>query len=269
MERLLTSLERRFGKFAPPHIIYWLVGISGLVYFLCYARPDLQDSFVLDGDAVLHGEVWRLVTFLFLPWRASGGMLGPIWTIFGLLFLYTMGRALEDEWGTFRFDAFYLAAALGTVATALLVGPVTNLYINEALMLAFAIEFPDYEIRLYFFLPVKMRWLGLLALGFVLFEFVTGGWPTRAGIAVALVTLLAFCGEKLSSRLRGRALVSSRGRALSDFRSAAAPPARMRVCAKCGKSEKDDPRLEFRICDCQEKCGGRATEYCLEHAKAH
>ena len=42
-----------------------------------------------------------------------------------------------------------------------------------------------------------------------------------------------------------------------------------RVCAKCGRSEKDDPNLEFRVCDCQEKCHGRLTEYCIEHARAH
>jgi len=269
MNRLLAALERRFGRYAPAHIIWWLVGLSGIVYFLCLARPELGELFVLDGDALRHGEVWRLVTFLFLPWQASGGVLGPVWTIFALLFLYMMGNALEEEWGSLRFDAFYFLAVLGTIATALLFGPVTNLFINEALLLAFAIEFPDYEIRLWFILPVRMRWIGLLAAALMLWEFVAGEAPERAAIAVALGTLLLFCGETLRARLSGRALVSARGRAHSQFRAAAAQPVRARVCALCGKSDKDDPRLEFRICDCQEKCGGKATEYCLEHAKAH
>ena len=29
------------------------------------------------------------------------------------------------------------------------------------------------------------------------------------------------------------------------------------------------PTLEFRVCDCQEKCGGKLTEYCIEHARNH
>jgi hypothetical protein len=269
MERLLSALERRVGRHAPAHIIYWLVGLSGLVYFLLMARPELADAFILDGEAIRSGEVWRLVTFLFMPWSSGGGMFGPVFTIFALLFLYTMGNGLEEQWGTFRFDAFYLVAVLGTIASALLVGPVTNFFINQALLLAFALEFPDYEIRLYFFLPIRMRWIGLLELALLIFQFVSGDWAARSGIAVAIATLLLFCGGTLNARFRGRARVASRGREMSRFRAAAAPPARVRVCALCGKSDRDDPRLEFRICDCQEKCHGKATEYCLEHAKNH
>ncbi len=269
MERLLSTLERRFGRYAPAHIIWWLVGLSAIVYFICLTRPELTEAFVLDGNAIKSGEVWRLVTFLFMPWSISGGMLGPIWTLMGLLFLYTIGNSLEQQWGTFRFDAFYFLAAIGTIASALLVGPVTNFFIDQALLLAFAIEFPDYEILIYFVLPVRMRWIGLLTAAFLVWQFISGDWPARAGIAVAVGTLLLFCGEALRSRLQGKARISSRGRARTQFRTAAAMPVRIRVCALCGKSEKDDPRMEFRICDCVEKCGGKATEYCIEHARAH
>jgi hypothetical protein len=76
-----------------------------------------------------------------------------------------------------------------------------------------------------------------------------------------------FCGGPLLARLRGRAATSSRRKRFEGF--SPAPERRARVCAKCGRSDKDDPNLEFRVCDCQEKCHGRLTEYCIEHARAH
>jgi hypothetical protein len=85
-------------------------------------------------------------------------------------------------------------------------------------------------------------------------------------VAVALGDFLLFCGSTLRSRARGGAGAIARRKTTQAF----APPARKaRVCAKCGRSEADDPNLEFRVCDCQEKCRGKLTEYCLEHARAH
>jgi hypothetical protein len=269
MERLLSALERRLGRFAPAHIAWWLVGLSGVVYFLCLARPELAEAFILDADAIERGEVWRLVTFLFMPWQSGGGAFGPVFTIFALLFLYTIAQSLEEQWGSFRFDAFYLFAALATVASAFLFGPTTNFFIDQALLLAFALEFPDYQIQLMLILPIRMRWLGLIESAFLVYQFATGSPAERAAIAVAVATLALFCGQDALKKMRGGALTRSRGREMNRFRAAAAPPARVRVCALCGKSDRDDPRLEFRVCDCQEKCKGKLTEYCLEHAKAH
>ncbi|MFL5365139.1 MAG: hypothetical protein ACJ781_06630, partial [Myxococcales bacterium] len=127
MERWLTKLERRFGKYAPHNLILWLVGLSGLVYALSYASPGSLELLVLDPDAVARGEVWRLVTFLFLPWGGGGrGAFGPILTLVALMFLYTIGSSLEAEWGSFKFDVYYLVGVLATIAGAVLFGPVTN-----------------------------------------------------------------------------------------------------------------------------------------------
>ena len=213
--------------------------------------------------------MWRLVTFLFLPWQVSGGTLGPLLTMFALFFLYTIGSSLEAEWGSFRFATFYLLAALGTLASSLLFGSVTNSFINQSLFLAFATVFPEYEILLFFILPVKVKWLGLLAGAALVWQFLLGGMAERAGIVVALVAWLLFCGPTFVAHLRGRVGGVAGSRRKSRWEQISAPVARRaRVCAKCGKSEKDDPKLEFRVCDC-EKCGGKATDYCLAHARNH
>ncbi|MFL5277725.1 MAG: rhomboid family intramembrane serine protease [Myxococcales bacterium] len=268
MERWLTKLERRFGKYAPHNLILWLVGLSGLVYALSYASPGSLELLVLDPDAVARGEVWRLVTFLFLPWGGGGrGAFGPILTLVALMFLYTIGSSLEAEWGSFKFDVYYLVGVLATIAGAVLFGPVTNEFLNLSLLLAFAAVFPDYEILLFFILPVKMKWLGLFDGAFLLYQLATGSPNVRAGIVAAMLSWVLFCGGPLLARLRGRAATSSRRKRFEGF--SPAPERRARVCAKCGRSDKDDPNLEFRVCDCQEKCHGRLTEYCIEHARAH
>src|ERR1043165_7319645 len=125
MERWLTKLERRFGKYAPHNLILWIVGLSRLVYVLSYASPGWLETLVLDWDAVRRGEVWRLVTFLFLPWGGGSGILGPIFTIIALWFLYTVGSSLEAEWGSFKFDVYYLVGVVATLVGAFLFGPVT------------------------------------------------------------------------------------------------------------------------------------------------
>jgi membrane associated rhomboid family serine protease len=265
MDRWLARLERRFGRYAPGNLPFWIVAFSGLTFLTLFAKPSALQLLVLDPDAVAHGEVWRLLTFLFLPWGPANGP-WALFTIFALLFLYTIGTSLEAEWGTFRFDLYYFIGVLGTVISSLLVGPVTNEYINLSLLLAFATIFPEYEILL-LILPMKVKWLGLLSGAFLVWSFITSGANVKAGIAAAMVNYLLFFARPLYERLRGRATQAARQRRLKGFTPE--PARKARVCAKCGRSEKDDPNLEFRVCDCQEKCHGRLTEYCLEHARAH
>src|SRR5207248_3879606 len=135
-------------------------------------------------------EVWRLVTFLFLPWGGGGGVLGPIFTVIALMFLYTVGSSLEAEWGSFKFDLYYLVGVIATVVAALFFGPVTNAFLNLSLLLAFATVFPDYEILLFLILPVKMKWLGLLDAAWLLYALATGSANVRAGIVAAMLNWL-------------------------------------------------------------------------------
>jgi hypothetical protein len=262
VDRWLAKLERRFGRYAPQGLIFWIVGLNGLAYLLCYARPELRWQLNLDPEAVARGEVWRIVTFTFLPWQSGGG-LGILLTAIALWFLYAVGSALEAQWGSLQFDVYYLLGALGTLLASFFVGSLTNEYVNLSLLLAFATEFPDYEILFMFVLPLKMKWVGLISAAGVIWALIAGTLHTRAGVLVAMANYLLFFGPELVSRLR-------RARLPSAMTSQFGPqPARARVCAKCGRSSSDDPNLEFRLCDCAEKCHGKLTEYCIDHARAH
>ena len=264
MEKLLARLDRKIGRYAPEGIILWVVAITGALHLLVFARPDIAHLLWLDPDAVLRGEFWRAFTFLFAPTGPVDTM-GLVWTGLYLWFLHTMGTALEAQWGALRFDLFFFLGALGTLGVGFLVGPVTGTWVATSLLLAFAVEFPEYEVLL-ILLPVKVKWLGLLSGAWMLWQLIAGGLQTRAAIAVALGDFLLFCGSDLVGILRGAARVRRKATAVEGF---SAPVRRARVCAKCGRSDKDDPSLEFRVCDCQEKCHGKLTDYCIDHARAH
>jgi hypothetical protein len=267
MERLLARLERRYGRYAPENVIVWVVGLSGAIHLLVYAKPDVFPLLTLEPAAVLQGEFWRVFTFLFAP-LGPLSLTGLIWAGFGLWFLNTMGMALEGQWGSLRFDLFLFVGALATLGIAFVVGPVTGVWLGTALLLAFAAEFPDVEVLL-IILPLKVKWLGILSGAYMLYSFIVGGINDKAAIGIALVDLLVFCGATLREKVRG-ATQKRPTRRLSPSEQAFAPePRKMRVCAKCGRSSAEDPTLEFRVCDCQERCGGKLTEYCIDHARNH
>jgi len=267
MERLLARLDRRFGRYAPENVVFWVVGLSGAIHLLVFVRPDVLPLLWLDPEAVLHGEFWRGLTFLFAP-VGPLDLWGLIWAGLYLWLLHTMGTALEAQWGALRFDLFLLVGGLATFGIAFLVGPVTGTWLADALFLAFAAEFPDYEILL-LILPVKMKYLGALSGAYMIYSLIVGRMGTRAAIAIALADLFVFCGATLRDRLRGASRTAKRRRTSRVQQSFGPEPRKTRVCARCGKSSADDPALEFRVCDCQEKCGGKLTEYCLEHARNH
>ena len=283
MERFLNFIDRRLGRHVPGGMGLYLVGLWGMAFALLMARPDVIGDFTLDRAGLFSGEPWRLVTFLLLPPSLPGGTFGIVFGIFAILFFFTVFSSLEEEWGAARLWTYYFIGAVGTIGGALLTGRASNTWLNLSLILAFATVFPEYEIRLYFILPVKMKWLALLDAGFLIYAFATGTSDARAAIAMAFLNYLLFFGAHLVDLARGKARQMSKpsfraGAAASansssarmdQFREMSAhPKRRSRICAKCGKSEADDATLEFRVCDCA-KCGGKATDYCLEHARAH
>ena len=125
-----------------------------------------------------------------------------IWIIFSLYFYYFIGTALEQTWGTFKFNVYYLIGALGIIAAALISGEGYNMYLNLSLFFAFATLFPDHQVMLFFFIPVRIKWLALLDALFFLISFIFGGWAVRASILLSLVNYFIFFGEDLVRTLR-------------------------------------------------------------------
>lgn len=262
MDRLLVRLERKLGRFAIENLTSFIVGGMAIVFLLAYSKPELLERLSLDPSRV-SSEPWRLVTYLFIP-----RSMHLFWVIFSLYWTWLVGRNLEHEWGAFKFNVYYLLGAIGTTAVAWLTGiPQGNFWLNTSLFFAFATVFPNYEILVFFIVPIRVKWLALLTLALVGYYFIDGSVGVKAAIAIAFVNYLLFFTGHLVALARGRQLQARQAARRASFR----PPVELetrateRACAICGASQADG--ADIRVCSC-EKCGG-PRELCLTHARDH
>lgn len=258
---MLDRLERIFGRFAVPNLSLYLV--IGQVFVLLARMLALIDAERLLYAPVLlmDGQWWRAFTFLFLT-PLPGGALGYVFAVFGWYLFYLMGSALEGYWGVFRYNLFLLCSWVLTLAVSFITPnhAVTNLYILGTVFLAFAFINPDFELLLFFFLPVKIKWLALLTWVLYAWQFAIGTTALRLQIAAPVVTFLMFFGATM---IRG----VQQGRRSAQQRSTRArEQAQPRhVCHVCGKTDLTNPEMDFRYCS---KCVGDQC-YCPEHIHNH
>src|SRR5436190_15019623 len=203
MQRLLARLERTLGRFAIERLTTYIVGGMCIVFVLSYFRPEFLDFLTLDGRALR--QPWRFVSYLFIPPDVFGGSI--FWVLFSLYWTWLIGTNLENEWGAFKLNVFYLIGMIGTTIAAVVTGDAQgNLFINTSLFFAFATIFPNYEILLFFIIPIRVKWLALLTLGGLVLLFIIGGIGTKVAIVVSFANYLMFFGGWLIGLARGQKL---------------------------------------------------------------
>ncbi len=259
----LDKLDRKFRGRGIPNLTLHLVIGQAFVYVLWRSgRPELLQFLYLIPANVFEGEVWRLVTFIFVPpnWH-------PIFLFFAIYIFYLMGTSLESFWGTFRYNLFlligYLATVLVTFALGVFISPyvaATNTFIGGSIFLAFATLNPDFQLMLFFILPVKIKWLALLMwLNYLIF-LVIGNWMIRLSILASLCNYVLFFGRDMMLAIRAKRWRMERR--AEEFARRNEPVHR---CTVCGITDKDDPAMSFRYCT---KCEGTPC-YCQDHIKNH
>jgi hypothetical protein len=254
---MLDRLERRFGRFAVPQLT-WLL-ICGQVIGFILATVDAKniDKISLSMEQVAAGEFWRLGTFFVMP-----AALNPIFFAFGIWFFYVAGTTLEANWGHVRFNLYILIGALATMAFGIVYPQtvITNAFIGTSVFLAFAHLYPNYVISIYFLLPIRIRWLALLAwigYGYVL---TFGEWPARLMVLASVANYLLFFGKEIFVRA-----ADHKRRMEWEAKRLRRPDKPFHNCAICGATERTHPRMDFRYCT---KCEG-SYEYCAEHLATH
>ncbi len=195
----LGFLERYLRWLAIPNLAIILVTLQVLGFLLVTTDPIWLDRLALYPGQVLQGEYWRLITFLSLPLT-----LNPFWVIFGLWFLYFILDTIEREWGAFKTTFYVLVSIVLTIAVSfaldLPVLEVTDL--QSTLFLAAAALFPEFEVRLFFIIPVKMRWLGWLTLTFLFVRLFQSSWDGRFYLLAIYSNYCLFFGPVLVNRIR-------------------------------------------------------------------
>lgn len=254
----LNKLERKYGRYAISGLMKYIVAANLAVFLLEVINPGLEANLMLIPQAVMAGQVWRLVTFILIPPATSA-----FWILFTLYFYYIIGMGLEQAWGSFKFNIYYLVGMIATIIVSLIGGsPATGVFINLTLFLAFASIYPNHEVLLFFILPVKVKYLGILNAVLLAQQFIMGGVGIKLMILASLANYFIFFGKDFIELFKTKKKVK---RNKEKFKVIEMKDYVRHRCTVCGITERDDPNMEFRYCS---KCSGH-KEYCMNHLKNH
>ncbi len=287
--RWMDKLERRYGKYAIPNLMYYIIILYAIGFVIQVFSPELYSGYLaLDPAAILHGQIWRIVTFIIVPPDGSF-----IFIFFSLYLYYTIGKMLEYQWGAFKFNLYFFSGMLLHVLACLLIYLVTGIslsygtmYLNMSLFFAFAALYPDVQFLLFFIIPIKCKWLGYangiyfaitIIMGFLV-PYLPNGMGIMMSLAqfgiiaipansvAALVSFLNFIIFYFATRRNQLSPKQVRRRRTYEKKiRAASERSNHHRCTICGRTEKDGEDLEFRFCS---KCVGN-YEYCQDHLFTH
>ncbi len=242
-------LERHAPWLGTPGVLRAVVMLNALMFALLALDPDYVEMLWLEPEKIRQGEVWRLVTYIFIPQTQS-----MFWMFFVLLFMWFLANALEEAWGALKLNVFYLTGMVGcTVAAFFFGGAPANTFLNLSLFFAFATLAPDYEIFLFFILRVKVKYLAWVFAGFLVLQTVAAPLAAKAAMVASLANYLLFFGPGF---IKGRIEAENSRARRKKFAPAAADT--LHRCVQCDRTEASNPELEFRV-------SGDGQEYCLEH----
>ena len=259
----------RHPRFGIPNLMRYVSIGSAAFWLIGLINPLLYQFMLFSPALVLQGQVWRLLTFFFIP--PSTGILGLI----GVYFYYWIGSTLENQWGAGPFTLYFFFGTLLTMLCGFLfylLGGYDVLlepyYVYLAMFFAFAVLYPDVEVLLFFIIPVKIKYLAYLDAAFFAYGVLSAGFPLGLLPVVAVLNFLVFCGGELWRRLRGQRRPDN----TVKFRREAARIRREQQsqlyhhkCAVCGRTDADHPELEFRYCS---RCQGYHC-FCQDHINNH
>ena len=280
--KFIDKLERKFGRFGIPNLTVYIVVCYVIGYALMIMNPRILSWLSLEPAYILKGQIWRLVTWVLYPPDSSNVLL---FALMVLLFYYPIGTSLERTLGTFKYTLYIFSGMIFTVLGAfilyfllggnVLVGSVfSTYYISLSTFLAYAMCYPDMQVLLMFIIPVKMKWMAIFYVVIIVYEMIQYIVAGRCYLVIPIVAsllnfIIFYFGTKDFSRYNPKEVHRR-----NEFRRAMEPQGRMKSgsgtvtkhkCAICGRTELDDPNLEFRFCS---KCNGN-YEYCQDHLFTH
>ena len=201
MEQLLSRIERKMGRFyisgLMKYIVFGMLGVF-VLDMLPLPQMGMASGFLyFNRDLILQGQIWRAITFIFIPPSSS-----LLFIVFALYFYYILGSALENRWGSRRFNLYYLVGILGNILGGFILGFNDNTYLNMSLFLAFACLYPDFEIMLFFFLPVKMKYVAIADAVLLLLQFFRSTGAMKLCMLFSMLPFFLFFWRELYLMIR-------------------------------------------------------------------
>lgn len=267
---LIDRFCAKHPGFGIQNLMLYIVGGQVVVFLLKLFFPDVYQMFDLVGAQVLRGQVWRLVTFVFLPSSSN-----PFFLLLSGYFYYWIGQLLEREWGSTKFTLFYLSGVVLSIAYGLAFGIASIYYVNLSIFLIIATLYGEMQVLLFFVVPIKMKWLAILDVVLILADAVPiarmGWWAGALAPLPSFVNYFIFTWPVWSYKLgiarrktdpkvihfkRAARQAEKKGRETGSY---------LHKCAVCGVTDAMEPDMEFRYCS---KCDGYYC-YCANHINNH
>lgn len=275
----MNKLNKKIELFCYKHpnfgisnlMLYIVIGNVVIWLFSMMDTTNLLVSLLQFSPAmILKGQIWRLITFAFIP--SGAGVLALIM----FYFYYFIGNTLERYWGKTKFTLYFLSGILFTVIYGFIIYFVTGTdirvsasYIYLSMFFSFATLFPETQVLLFFVIPMKIKWLAYIDAAFFLYGIITMSFPYNLLPVVAVLNYLLFCGEWLFKFIKRG---SSSNPKVINYKKAAKQvnhrqnhASYTRKCEACGRTDTDYPDLEFRFCS---RCEGYHC-FCQDHINDH
>lgn len=277
MRKFMRSVDRfctRHPRFGVQNLMIFIIVGNVLVWLFSMmdTTGTLMGYLYFSPYHILHGQVWRLVTFALIPESTSLLSLA-----LSLYFYYFIGSTLERQWGQAKFTIYYISGMVFTIVYGFVIYFITGIncgatatYINLSMFFSFATLFPETRVLLFFIIPIKIKWLALVDAAFFVIAVLLNSFPMNLLPVVAVLNYLLFCGGWLLDFVRPsrvkqrRRTVNFRREAQRINREQARRPYN-RKCEVCGRTDTDYPGLEFRYCS---RCAGYHC-YCIDHINNH
>ena len=261
-------------------MLYVVIGNVVLGLLSNFSSGNFLSFFSYTLSGLLHGQVWRLITFVLIPESTS-----PFYLLITCYFYYWIGSTLERQWGTAKFTTYYLSGMLLTVLGASIVSLITGYsipvyganYVNFAMFMAFALLYPDAQVLLFFIFPIRMKWLAYIDVFyffFDIFRYISAGVGYYAILpVVALLNFVIFFWPELTRFFK---LEHHQSKQATHFHNTVRQQQRQEQyqqqtqgfrhkCAVCGRTDVTNPELQFRYCS---KCAGYHC-FCSDHIFNH
>lgn len=295
-----TKLEQKYGKYAIPNLTFYLIICYAIGYLLQLASlynlamSGLMSYMTLDIYAILHGQIWRIFTWLLIP---PGGF--DLFTLVMLYCYFSIGTLLERTWGTFRYNVFMFMGIIFTIIGAVILyvfiwifgqslgagilegaellktvsagysSMFSTYYISMSIFLAFAMTFPDSQMLFMFVIPIKAKVLGIFYVAIMAYTiFSASAANVFYGIVTATVILFSLFNVLVFFIVTRKSFrTPTQIKRQREFQKRAMRPKNItrHKCAICGRTEESDPDETFRFCS---KCDGN-YEYCSKHIYTH
>ena len=285
----MKNMRRNFERFCMknrnkgiPNLMLYISLGTAIVYLMTLfsGNPVLYQFLAFDRTLILHGQIWRLCTY---PLTAYNPNL--LFMLVTLLCYYSLGRAMENQWGTLRFNLFYFTGMLLMDIYSMIFNCQASVsYLNLSLFLSYATMYPDASFLLFFIIPIKAWFLALFDLALIVFGLFVNPFPDKLFPIIALLNYFLFFGKDvmnvipLSWQMNARRVFKSKGKKkgpakVIPFPSAGSYEATVKTpeapythkCTVCGRTDVTNPELEFRYCS---KCKGYHC-YCEDHINNH